>query len=247
MQFPFNLAHLRVNKRTLASVIAEIRPFGPISFLIGPSSWVLSLLIWGLFMGHSAGAESSSNEQCLTYTSSLEQKVATAGTYANFRGKDGSVSVETKQMINQSAKAAITYKDFSCSEKCPSLNRIVIFSSTPNLSLTSYSDKDFCLEMLRKTVKEPFLIEKSFKDISAFSDWFSEFSRGNGKDGKSLYDFCPKSCSPSYRSEIFLKNENSKVIRVKTEAMCGEARDKSENNYKLSSQFALYCKESPNL
>jgi len=132
--------------------------------------------------------------------------------------RDGFKEIEKDEILN------------SCNSKWVNLE------IEPNKFRENYRDKNFCLDLKKSTFSEPFRSEeKKFENISDLNQWIKNFTQGKNTEGKKLYEFCPKSCSPSYRFSINVSDQKYSLVSSST---CGEARDKKDNNYKLTSYLA---------
>ncbi len=166
----------------------------------------------------------------------VDEIIATANFWDNFRKNKGSLSYESIHLLSI-AKSNLNKQSFECSSG--SVRKKILFQTVPNKFLKNYTDKDYCLKILEQTKKKPFYFTPgSFSSIENLYDWFSKFSQGNGEEGRKLYEFCDKSCSPRYYNTITLEqNEYS----LETKTVCGPARDKEDNNYTLQVSFLLEC------
>jgi hypothetical protein len=93
----------------------------------------------------------------------------------------------------------------------------VIFSSIPELSKKITSDDQMCRDL---------------------TDWIMKFTRGKGAEGKSLYEQCPGKCSPRYTWWI---DPVESDLLVKARVVCGMPRDRSGNEYQLSTALTAIC------
>lgn len=169
--------------------------------------------------------------------------LGTASTWANLRGADGSLKAESKKLLDQATKERATIKPPA--DACPTgcevaPNPLLIFSSVPNKLLKDYSDSATCEKLAAQTKTAPFRYDaKSFSSLDDLNAWFSDFSQGKGKDGNDLYEKCPGSCSPQYTNIIDLKGAR---FILTAQAVCGGARDKDDNQYRLSVAYRYQCK-----
>ncbi len=161
----------------------------------------------------------------------FKKTVATADLWSNYRSKPGSIAHDSSEML-KSALIAFKKNISDCAK-----NAQIFFYSIPAKFLNDYSDKNYCEEFFKKTKESPIKYSAlEFEDMDQFSSWFNEFSQGKGKQGKELYNKCDRSCSPQYKSII---TEVASGIKADVEVICGPARDKDDNNYKLSVQYSF--------
>ena len=174
----------------------------------------------------------------------VESKLATASLYANLRNKSGSISFETKQMLDRAEdniQSAIKPQDL-CPSNCklPS-EPLVIFKSTPNKYLVDYDQSSKCNAMLVDTTKNPIAYNhRVFDSLKSLEDWFGDLLQGKGSDGKDLYNKCDGQCSPQYTCNI---SNNGNNFTLDAKVVCGPARDKDDNQYKISYSYRSVCQK----
>lgn len=205
-----------------------------LSFLILTISLTLSSKLF-------AASETSS---CSNYVRDVlvESKLATASLYANLRNKAGSISFETKQMLDRAEdniQSAIKPQDL-CPSNCKLPGEpLVIFKSIPNKYLEDYSQSNKCNAMLVDTTKNPIAYNhRVFDSLKSLEGWFGDLSQGKGSDGKDLYKKCDGQCSPQYTCNI---SNNGNNFTLDAKVVCGPARDKDDNQYKISYSYRWVC------
>ncbi len=201
------------------------------------------ILLMGIFLSSEPSfAADSSN--CSNYARDVlgESKLATASLYANLRNKEGSISFETKQMLDKAEdniKNAVKPEDL-CPSSCQlPTEPLIIFKSTPNKFLTDYDQSNKCNTMLADTTKSPITYDQRvFDSLKSLEEWFGNLSQGKGSDGKDLYKKCDGQCSPQYTCEI---NNTGSNFTLDAKVLCGPARDKDDNQYKISYSYQWVC------
>lgn len=195
------------------------------------------------FQLSTAGAQE--NDECSDIEKDIveESTQGTASLFANEGNKPGSVRYESGAILEKAEAGmpdAVKPADF-CPAGCE-LNPepVIEFKAVPQKFLTNYSGYDQCQKLLEETQKNPFQYNEQFGSMSEVQDWFSNFSRGKGTDGKDLYQRCSGQCSPQY--EFFITNESGKLA-LDAEIVCGHARDKSNNMYDISYSYKWICQE----
>ena len=174
----------------------------------------------------------------------VDSSVASASMLANAQNKKGSIRFETKEMLNK-AETNLANAE-KPTDLCPSDCQLpdqplIVFQSIPNNFLTNYDQHEKCETLQDETEKNPFTYsEKEFDTMQALENWFSKFSQGKGGDGKNLYERCGGQCSPQYKNII--ASQDNKLI-LTAEVVCGQARDKKDNNYKISYSYRWVCQE----
>ncbi len=205
---------------------------------------LLTFIIACLFQANLAGADEAKNCSAIEKEINQESTLATASFFANERNKPGSIRYESGSMLE---KAEMNLpKAEKPSDLCPAGCQIsekpeIIFKAIPNKFLTDYSQYDKCQKLLEETEKTPFNYNEQFASIGEVESWFSDFSRGNGSDGKDLYNKCSGDCSPQY--ELIISNSGAKVD-LDAEVVCGHERDKKDNQYEISYGYRWTCEKN---
>jgi len=184
------------------------------------------------------------DKDCSSYIrdAKIESSLASASMMANAQNKKGSIRFETKKMLNK-AETNLANAD-KPTDLCPSDCQLpdkpmIVFQSIPNNFLTDYDQREKCETLQDETEKNPFRYgEKEFDTMQALENWFSKFSQGKGGDGKNLYERCSGQCSPQYKNII--SSQGNKLI-LSAEVVCGQARNKKDNNYEISYSYRWVC------
>ena len=170
---------------------------------------------------------------------------ASAGFFSNLRHAERSIRNQTDKLLNEGQIRAhhlqhIPKKD-SCSMPCSHALVSMRFVSRPHKTLTEYSESKICMTLLKTTTNTPIVYrERTFESEDDARSWYKALTLGDGTDGKDLYRRCPGSCSPSYETHIYRK-ENK--LHLTTTVICGHARDKADNTYDLSLSLQWICPE----
>lgn len=185
-------------------------------------------------------------KDCSSYVkeTKIESGLASASMVANVRNKKGSVRFETKKMLSEAeTNLANAEKPAGlCPTDCKLPDKpTIVFRSIPNNFLTDYNQREKCEMLQDQTEKNPFTYrDREFDTMQGLENWFSNFSQGKGGDGKNLYERCSGECSPQYKN-IITNTENKLVLNA--EVVCGPARDKKDNNYKISYSYRWVCQD----
>lgn len=175
----------------------------------------------------------------------IDEGDADAGVIANYRSKPGSVSYESEAFFRKALTQIGNIKPppSFCEPGCKTdLVPLVYLQSQPNKILAEYNDKAYCQEQHAKTSKSPIKYHKDpIASVEELVSWVGELSQGKGIDGGDLYKQCDRSCSPQYEYKIIKNSVADKQLKATAYVVCGEARDKTDNLYKLKSFFRWQC------
>ncbi len=199
-------------------------------------------LLCSLFISAPVWAEEAASCPAVLKEEPLLKVEATASFFANVRGADGSIRAESKRML-EAAFAGIG-SAAKPGDLCPAscslpMTPLVMFQSIPKKYKSNYSGQEECEKLLADTSKAPFVYkEKMFNSVSELTSWFNDFSQGKGPEGTDLYNRCRGDCSPQYR---ILVDKRGAKYAVTANVICGDARDKDDNQYELSSAYLWQC------
>lgn len=164
-----------------------------------------------------------------------QQKLASAGVFANAANRAGSLRFESAEMLRAAVRELEKRQNCSVS-KCPGSGEIA-FEVIPNKTLSTYSDYQSCAEFEAKTTTSRLKFsEQRFDTLESLAEWIGDFSQGKGTLGQELYRLCPGACSPRYFHSIRLSGGEFFALPT---AVCGHARDKDDNQYQL--RYSLSC------
>lgn len=171
--------------------------------------------------------------------------LASASLFMNLGGMEGSVRKESEKLLQEASRLlqTITPPPAGCPTGCkPQPVAELVFLSQPNKLDSSADDTEYCRQLLKRTEQQPITFNQlSFPDMPTFSSWFSQLAQGKGTEGSVLYAKCDRDCSPIYRSYI---DNGGKNISAVTEVVCGEPRDKDDNQYVLSYKYRWRCESN---
>lgn len=168
---------------------------------------------------------------------------ASAGFFSNLRRSESSLRNQTDKLLNEGRIRAHhllhASKMHSCSMPCSDAVVSMRFTSRPHQTLTTYRESNRCETLLQTTMKTPIVYqEKKFESEDAARSWYKALTLGEGPDGKDLYRRCPGSCSPSYETHIYWRDNK---LNLTTTVVCGHARDKTDDTYDLSLSLQWIC------
>ena len=172
---------------------------------------------------------------------SLQTTLASAGFFANLRNARHSVRFLTDQLLEDARAAAQTasVQEGQCKRSCLKPVVTVIFRSVPYRYLTDHEDTALCQDLLEKTSRSPIVYaNRRFPSDDEARDWYRDLTQGDGVDGEDLYRRCPGACSPAYSSTAYRDGEE---LVVSTSIVCGQPRDKDDDQYTLSTALRWSC------
>jgi hypothetical protein len=167
--------------------------------------------------------------------------LASAGFFANLRNARHSINYTTDELLTKARRIAqvATPEPRGCKDPCTTPVVAIVFTSTPNLVLDSYDESTECQRYFEETRLNPIVYEKrAFDSEEEAKEWYHDLTRGSGEDGEDLYTRCPGMCSPAYSSVAYKQGE--KFIVTAT-VVCGHARDKDDDQYKLTASVRWIC------
>jgi hypothetical protein len=167
--------------------------------------------------------------------------LASAGFFANLRHASNSISFLMDQLITESGDKAkqLTASEGGCARSCDNAIAAVVFTSTPHMTLPDYDDAAMCAKLYQTTRQTPIEYRnRAFDTQEEAEEWYNDLTQGDGSDGEDLYKRCPGACSPSYSSVAY---EVSGKFTVSTSIICGHARDKDDNQYRLTASVRWVC------
>ncbi len=126
--------------------------------------------------------------------------------------------------------------DAACTHRAQSQ---IVYRVTPTAFLADDQQHEVCRKFERETTSRPLTFnQREFRSVDEMNEWITAFSQGRGEDGRLLYELCSSNCSPRY---TFLIAEQNAGYAVKTEVLCGLARDRSNDNYRVSTAVRHTC------
>lgn len=196
---------------------------------------ILILLLLSMLMcacDDTVGKEISSTALDTQRVSCPEELVATERGSVGFMKNLAESPDSIKAIADKQLRAAFS-ADADATEKR------VRYRVEPLVFIPTSEQKSRCLILEEQTQVHPLEFEpQSFESISKLNDWIMDFSRGQGEDGKKLYEQCNLNCSPRYTFDIVKSSTN---FNVSTLVHCGLGRDTSSDQYQLSTSIITSC------
>jgi hypothetical protein len=126
--------------------------------------------------------------------------------------------------------------DAACAQRAQAQ---IVYRVAPTAYLADDQQRDVCRRFENETTSHPLTFnQREFRSVDELNEWIVAFSQGRGEDGRLLYELCSSNCSPRY---TFLIAEQNSGYAVKAEVLCGLARDKSNDVYRLSTAVRRTC------
>ena len=172
----------------------------------------------------------------------VESREATADSWPNLRNSPGSLKFESNRLLTGAAKqvSSAVPASIRCPVGCKPAERATIkYQTIPAKFRSDNSDAERCRTLLEQTTKAPLRYkDRKFSTIDELATWFGDFSNGLGADGKDLYARCDGACSPQYHTTIRPILDG---YVLDADVVCGAARDKGDNKYKLTLALHWSC------
>jgi hypothetical protein len=170
--------------------------------------------------------------------------LGSASLWSNVRSASDSLKVQSRTLLEQATanRKNMAPPASGCPVGCkPAGPPLVVFRSVPNKFLANYSDALMCKTFEAQTRAAPFRYGgKTFASLDDLNSWFSDFSQGDGPDGEDLYRRCSGTCSPQYTNVIDVTTHST--LNLVADVVCGPARDKSDDQYRLSIAYRFACR-----
>jgi hypothetical protein len=170
--------------------------------------------------------------------------LGSASLWSNVRSAGNSLKVQSRTLLEQAAasRKVMAPPSSGCPAGCkPAGTPLIVFRSIPNQFREDYSDAGTCKKLEALTRVAPIRYNgKTFASLDDLNSWFSDFSQGDAPEGKDLYRRCSGDCSPQYTNLIDITG--SSTFNLDAEVVCGPARDKSDNQYRLSIAYRFACR-----
>ena len=126
--------------------------------------------------------------------------------------------------------------DAACAQRAESQ---IVYRVAPTAYLADDQQHDVCRKFESETTSHPLTFnQRQFRSVDEMNEWIMAFSQGRGEDGRLLYELCSSNCSPRY---TFLIAEQNPGYAVKAEVLCGLARDRSSDVYRVSTAVRRRC------
>jgi len=170
----------------------------------------------------------------------LASELGSAGFMLNLAEHPDSIRAVAGRLLEDALSAETDAATAACKPSCPSVTVAeVVYRVAPTAFLIAAEQNDVCVRFERETAHDPLRFDaREFRTVEELNQWIMDFSQGRGEDGRALYERCSSNCSPRY---TFLIAEQPDGYAVKAEVLCGLARDKSNDRYRISTALRRTC------
>ena len=208
--------------------------------------WIVRMvLLAGIRVVCAAGSDESraaSAQNALACAASretpLRESLASAGLMMNIAEHPKSIRVVAQKLLTEALDSPATKSAKCAGCRAPSTPEIV-YRVVPTAFLPSPEQPAMCLGLERATQKHPLAFpSRGFDNVGALNSWINDFSQGRGSDGQQLYAQCGGNCSPRY---TFLITPSATGLKVGTQVVCGLARDREVDDYRVSTALRSTC------
>ncbi len=168
----------------------------------------------------------------------LRQQIASAGIMHNLAEHPKSIRAVAAKLLTDALDSP--HPPAACAVGCkPAKTPAVIYRVAPVAFLPAAKQQALCLSLEKDTQSHPLLFSPAeFKTVEKLNAWVMEFSQGRGDQGKKMYEQCGGNCSPRY---TFLIAQGANGLKVDASVVCGLARDKSSDDYTVSTAVRDRC------
>lgn len=170
----------------------------------------------------------------------LASELGSAGFMLNLAEHPDSIRAVAGRLLQDALSDETDTATAACKPSCPSATVAeVVYRVAPTAFLVAAEQNDVCVRFERETGHDPLRFgTREFRSVEELNQWIMDFSQGRGDDGRALYARCSSNCSPRY---TFLIAEQPDGYAVKAEVLCGLARDKSNDRYRISTALRRTC------
>jgi hypothetical protein len=167
-----------------------------------------------------------------------------AGVMYNLAEHPKSIRAVAGRLLRAALDSTAAKAESTCPSGCAdSGHPAVVYRVAPIKFLAASEQQALCRTLERDTTASPLkFAERTFKSVDALNSWVMDMSAGRGDDGKSLYAQCGGNCSPRY---TFVIASSDGGLAVATEVLCGLARDRSSDWYRVSTALRRTCAANP--
>lgn len=170
----------------------------------------------------------------------IATETGSVGIIKNLAEDPSSIRAIAGRLLNDALMADSKNPDTGCDAACAQrANSQIVYRVAPTTYLADEQQLDVCRKFENDTTSHPLTFnQREFRSVDEMNEWIMAFSQGRGEDGRLLYELCSSNCSPRY---TFLIAEQNAGYAVRTEVLCGLARDRSNDVYRVSTAVRRTC------
>jgi hypothetical protein len=170
----------------------------------------------------------------------IATETGSVGIIKNLAEDPSSIRAIAGRLLNDALMADSKNPNAECDAACARrANSQIVYRVAPTAYLADEQQLDVCRKFENETTSHPLTFnQREFRSVDEMNEWIMAFSQGRGEDGRLLYELCSSNCSPRY---TFLIAEQNAGYAVRTEVLCGLARDRSNDVYRVSTAVRRTC------
>jgi hypothetical protein len=174
----------------------------------------------------------------------LMEEQGSAGIMFNLAEHPKSIRAVAAKLLRAALDSSAAKTRPVCATGCsPAQNPEIVYRVAPKAFLPKPQQQAMCVALERDTQSKPLnFTPQEFKTVDDMNAWVMEFSQGRGPEGEKLYAQCGGNCSPRY---TFYIAPAASGLRVQTHVICGLARDRSVEDYDVSTALRKRCDAQP--
>ena len=175
-----------------------------------------------------------------THETPIATETGSVGIIKNLAEDPSSIRAIAGRLLNDALAADSRDPNAGCDASCAQrAHSQIIYRVAPTAYLADHQQREVCRKFENETASHPLTFnQREFRSVEEMNEWITAFSQGRGEDGRLLYELCSSNCSPRY---TFLIAEQNAGYAVRTEVLCGLARDRSNDVYRVSTAVRHTC------
>lgn len=176
----------------------------------------------------------------VTHETPLATETGSVGIIKNLAEDPSSIRAIAGRLLSDALAADSRDPNAGCDAACTQrAHSQIVYRVAPTAYLADHQQREVCRKFESETASHPLTFnQREFRSVEEMNEWITAFSQGRGEDGRLLYELCSSNCSPRY---TFLIAEQHAGYAVRTEVLCGLARDRSNDVYRVSTAVRHTC------
>ena len=170
----------------------------------------------------------------------LAEERGSVGLMKNLAEHPESMRAVAEKLLTAAVENTEFLAPSACTGDCgTNVKAEIVYVVEPTVFLPEEKQNQVCLDFEQSTKSNPMEFgPKTFPSVEGLNTWISDFTRGKGEDGEKLYAACSSNCSPRY---TFFINKDGEQLTVNSDVLCGLARDKDEEFYRIATKIRQTC------